>query len=57
LTFKILRVVNGRISLACRTQVSDLGSDMEHVFQYITCILCAGCYIAAKLTLRGLSVK
>lgn len=96
-------VINGRIALACRTQVSDLGSDevvieplpnleiqkdlivdlkpfweayrriepflqapgdvpekghlvaekdMEKVFQYITCILCACCYSACPVATR-----
>lgn len=96
-------VINGRIALACRTQVSDLGTeeivveplpnleirkdlivdlapfweayrkvepylqapgevpekghrvaerDMEKVFQYITCILCACCYSACPVASR-----
>jgi succinate dehydrogenase / fumarate reductase iron-sulfur subunit len=96
-------VINGRISLACLTQVRDLGSDevvieplpnleiqkdlivdlkpfweayrkvepflqasgdvpekghrvaerdMEKVFQYITCILCACCYSACPVATR-----
>jgi len=96
-------VINGRISLACRTQVNDLGSDevvieplpnleiqkdlivdlspfweayrriepflqargdspgtghlvsekdMEKVFQYVTCILCACCYSACPVATR-----
>jgi len=96
-------VINGRIALACRTQVSDLGSDevvveplpnleiqkdlivdlkpfweayrriepflqapgetpekghrveekdLERVFQYITCILCACCYSACPVATR-----
>lgn len=96
-------VVNGRISLACRTQVADLATDeivleplpnleiqkdlivdlkpfweayrrigpflqaegeipekghrvgekdMERVFQYITCILCACCYSACPVATR-----
>lgn len=96
-------VVNGRIALACRTQVRDLGSDevvieplpnleirkdlivdltpfweayrkvepylqapgevpekghrvserdMEKVFQYITCVLCACCYSACPVASR-----